>query len=65
MGQHQLRRQLGEDAPEPVVAATDVDIDDTEEGVLHASLKDAEEEEGRKVQARACARTDSPGSRWR
>ena len=38
--------------------------DQAEERVLQTSLKDAEEEEGRKVQARACARTDSPGSRW-
>ena len=35
------------------------DAVDTEEGLLLASLKGAEEEEGRGVQARACARTNS------
>ena len=39
------------------------DAVDTEEGLLLASLKDAEEEEGRRVQARAHARTNTRASR--
>ena len=37
----------------------EIDPSTREEGLLLASLKGAEEEEGRGVQARACARTNS------